>query len=143
MTQINPSEAAKMREYQEMNAVHQVESASPHRLIQLLMERVMAKITLARSHMQRNDIGEKGSLIGDAIALITGLQASLNYKEDEKLAENFDALYDYMTRRLLEANFRNDPAILNEVAGLMREIKEAWDAIEQHPDVERLSAAAG
>lgn len=131
-----------LREYQEMNTQHQVASASPHRLVQLLMERTLAKIALAGSHMKRNDISEKGSLIGDAINIITGLQASLNHKEDARLAENFNALYDYMTRRLLEANFRNDPDILAEVAGLMREIKEAWDAIEKHPEVEQMAAAA-
>ena len=32
-------------------------------------------------------------------------------------------------RRLLEANLRNDPAAIDEVAGLVREVKTAWDAI--------------
>ena len=34
-----------------------------------------------------------------------------------------------MMRRLLEANINNDEAILDEVSGLLRELKEAWDAI--------------
>jgi len=139
---MNSTSSPNLREYQEMNTQHQVESASPYRLVQLLMERALAKIALAGSHMERNEISKKGTLIGDAINIITGLQASLNHKEDARLAENFNALYDYMTRRLLEANFRNDPDILVEVAGLMREIKEAWDAIEKHPEVEQMAAAA-
>lgn len=139
---MNSTSSADLREYQEMNSRHQVESASPHRLVQLLMERALAKIALAGSHMKGNEIDKKGSLIGDAINIITGLQASLNHDQDERLAGNFNALYDYMTRRLLEANFRNDPDILVEVAGLLREIKEAWDAIEKHPEVEQMAAAA-
>ncbi len=45
------------------------------------------------------------------------------------MSENFDALYAYMMRRLLEANLQNDDSILDEVSGLLRELKEAWDAI--------------
>lgn len=118
-----------MREYQQVNTRHEVETATPHRLIQLMMERALAKIAMAKGHMEHERVSEKGNLLGDAIGIISGLQASLNYKADEKLAANFDALYDYMSRRLLAANLKNDAAILNEVSGLLREIKEAWDAI--------------
>jgi len=121
--------AAAMQQYRQVNLRHDVESASPHRLVQLMMERVLAKIAIARGHLERGAVAEKGRHIGDAIGIINGLQVSLNHKADSKLAGNFDALYDYMTRRLLEANLRNDDAPLREVAGLMREVKEAWDAI--------------
>ncbi len=116
-------------QYQSLDIRSRIESATPHRLIQLMMERVLAKIGLAKSQLADGDIPGKGLNIGDAIEIVNGLQASLNYKADEKIAGNFDALYDYMMRRLLEANLNNDAAILDEVAGLMRELKEAWDAI--------------
>lgn len=126
---MNTSRLPDTREYQQINTKHEVETASPHRLAQLMMERVIAKIAMARGHMEREDVSEKGSLIGNAMDIIGGLQASLNYDADAKLSENFNALYDYMIRRLLEANFKNDPEILMEVSHLMREIKEAWDAV--------------
>jgi len=115
--------------YQDIGITSEVEAATPHRLIQLVMERVLTKIAMARSCMERKLVAEKGSHIGDAINIIAGLQGSLNHKSDEKMSGNFDALYDYMTRRLTEANLRNDPLMLDEIAGLMRELKEAWDAI--------------
>ena len=118
-----------MREYQQMNTRFAVESASPHRLIQLMMERVLTKIAIARGYMERGAVSEKGKHIGDAIGVISGLRASLNHKADARMCGNFDALYDYMSRRLLEANLRDDAKILDEVAGLLRELKEAWDAI--------------
>ncbi len=126
---MNTSRSPAMREYQQINTKHEVETASPHRLVQLMMEHVIAKIAMARGHMERANMCEKGNLIGSAISIISGLQVSLNHKANAKLSENFNALYDYMIRRLLEANFRNDSQILMEVSGLMREIKEAWDAI--------------
>jgi flagellar protein FliS len=125
----NPGGTAASRQYRQINVRHEIETASPHRLIQLMMERVITKIGIARGHMQRKDVNEKGIHIGDAISIINGLQASLNHKPNSRLAGNFDALYDYMTRRLLEANITNSPEILNEVVDLMREMKEAWDAI--------------
>lgn len=121
--------AAAARQYQSLDLHANIEDASPHRLIQMMMERALAKIGLARGFMERSDVPAKCSNISDAINLIEGLQASLNHKADERMSENFDALYTYMMRRLLEANLRNDESILDEVAGLLRELKEAWDAI--------------
>ncbi len=122
--------ARGLSEYRRMDARGKVESASPHRLIQLLMERALMKIGAARVHMERGAVADKGRDIGDAISVVGGLRASLNHKADARLAGNFDALYDYMERRLLQANLKNEPGLLDEVAGLMRELKEAWDAIE-------------
>jgi flagellar protein FliS len=130
MAMMHSGGAAALREYQRIKVDSQVEGATPHRLIQLLMERALAKMALAKSHMEGDNVTEKCHLIGDAIDIISALQQCLNYKADENLAGNFDALYDYMLRRLLQANLVNDPLILNEVSGLLGEIKEAWDVIE-------------
>lgn len=131
---MNMGTTAGTRAYQQMGIKSDVESATPHRLIQLMMERVLTKIAMARGYMERNRIAEKGASICDAVNIISGLQASLNHKPSAKMAGNFDALYEYMMKRLTEANFRNDPDMLNEVAGLMGELKEAWDAIAAEVD---------
>ena len=125
----SPAPHPATKAYQQMDTQGQIEDASPHRLIQLMMERALAKIGLAQSQMTEGKVQEKGNNISDAISIINGLQASLNHKADKRMSENFDALYAYMMRRLLEANLHNDGGILDEVAGLLRELKEAWDAI--------------
>jgi len=51
------------------------------------------------------------------------------------LAANLDALYEYMSVQLVEANISNDPAKLDEVSGLLKRIKSAWDAIADDPAV--------
>ncbi len=126
---MNSANDAAAQEYQRISNRSAVEDASPHRVIQLLMERALTKIAVARGHMDRKAVAEKGQHIGDAVDIIALLQASLNDKPDRKLAGNFDALYDYMIRRLVEANLSDDVALLDEVGVLMRELKEAWDAI--------------
>ncbi len=123
------SGTAAARQYQKLDMQCNIEGASPHRLIQLMMERALAKIGVARGHMERHEVQGKGSNISDAIDIIEGLQASLNHKADQRMSENFDALYAYMMRRLLEANLHDELTILDEVSGLLTELKEAWDAI--------------
>ncbi len=133
--------SAAVQQYREIDTQSNIAAATPHRLIQLMMERALTKIGMARGHMSRGEVGEKGSNISDAISIISGLQASLNHKADAKISANFDALYSYMMRRLLEANLRDDAAILDEVSGLLHEIKEAWDAIADKVDFRKETAS--
>ena len=79
--------------------------------------------------MSRGQTEMKGMLIGKAIDIIGGLREGLNLEAGGELAANYDRLYDYMARRLIEANRKNDVRILDEVAGLMRELKAGWDGI--------------
>jgi len=132
MTTMQTGDSAGLVEYQKMKTHSDVEEATPHRLIQLLMERALTKIALASKYIESGNVEIKGNLIGDAINIVSALQQCLNHDVDKKIAGNFDALYDYMLRRLLESNLHNDRSILNEVAGLLGELKEAWDAIEDH-----------
>lgn len=131
-----------LKQYQQIGMRSAVEDASPHRLIQMMMEHALGRISYARGYMQRNEVAKKGESISTAISVINGLQASLNHNANKAMSENFDALYAYMMRRLLQANMDDDAAILDEVAGLMRELKDAWDAIADHPDVVSLKAPA-
>lgn len=126
---MTPSDNAGIRQYQQIDTQSSIASATPHRLIQLMMERALAKMGVAKAHMERAEVCEKGDNIGDAISIISGLQASLNHKANARLSANFDELYSYMMRRLLEANLRDEPSILDEVSSLLQELKEAWDAI--------------
>lgn len=113
-----------------------VANATPHKLILMLMEGALLALAKASAHMAENKIPEKGLAISNAIDIITnGLGASLNYEAGDELAERLGALYNYMSSRLLYANLHNDRAALDEVAGLLREIKSGWEEIANHPDV--------
>ena len=123
------AKAGAANEYHQFGVLQEIESASPHRLIQLLMEGALIRIARARGSMERGQVAEKGQQISAAIDIISGLQASLNREVGGGLSSNFDALYDYMMRRLLQSNLTDEPAGLDEVSDLMREIKSAWDVI--------------
>lgn len=108
--------------------VTEVEEASPHRLIQLLFEGALQRIAVAKGFIHRHEIAEKGNNISRAITIVGGLRASLDMEQGE-IAQNLDNLYEYIERRLLEANLKNDVLILDEVSSLLRDIKVSWDAI--------------
>jgi len=121
-----------LKQYQTVNTQAQVFDASPHRLIQMLMEGGLSRLAQARGALERGQVGLKGELIGKTIAIIGGLREGLDLQQGGELAANLDSLYDYMVSRLIEANLKNDAALLDEVTGLLRNIKTGWDGISQH-----------
>ncbi|WP_375739191.1 flagellar export chaperone FliS [Pseudomonas boanensis] len=121
--------ATALRQYQSVDVQAQVFETTPHRLIQMLMEGGLGRLAQARGAMERGQTAQKGELIGKAIAIIGGLRDGLDHQKGGELAGNLDSLYEYMTGRLMQANLKNDLGLLDEVAGLLREIKSAWDAI--------------
>ena len=106
-----------------------VENASPHKLIQMLIDGAIEKVQLARGYMERREIARKGETISWAMAIIDGLRSSLDMKAGGDIANNLDALYEYMLRRLTEANVANDVAMLDEVVKLLNELREGWNGI--------------
>lgn len=120
-----------LSQYQQVNTAAAIESASPHRLVQMLMAGCLQRIAEAKGALARNDMAARGLAIGKAIDIVAGLQSSLNSEVQSPLPQQLDALYQYMQQRLLQANMHADPEALDEVAGLMRTIKEGWDGIAQ------------
>lgn len=113
-----------------------VTSASPHKLILMLFDGAIVAIGAASRQMQANQIAEKGQSISKAIDIITnGLEASLDMKVEGELAQRLSALYEYMCARLLHAGIKNDRAALDEVVGLLTEIRSAWEEIADDPAV--------
>ncbi|MCH5523343.1 flagellar export chaperone FliS [Pseudomonas syringae pv. syringae] len=119
-----------LRQYQKIGSQAQTSEASPHRLVQMLMEGGLDRIAQAKGAMARKDIASKGVLISKAIDIVGGLREGLDLESSPSDAlVRQDSLYHYMMTRLAEANARNDQKMLDEVAGLLFTVKEGWDAI--------------
>lgn len=119
-----------------------VDDATPHRLIQMLMEGALEKITHAKADLDRHNIAAKCKSIGTAISIVEGLRVSLDMEAGGEMAQNLFALYDYMERRLFQANAENNKDILDEVARLILQIKGAWDQIPEQLKVQTLAPQA-
>ena len=89
-----------------------IDDASPHQLIKMLLEGALERVAAASGAMARGEVALSGESIGKAIGIVDSLRVSLDREQGGQIADNLSALYDYMTRRLLEANATRDPDML-------------------------------
>ncbi|HEX7036409.1 MAG TPA: flagellar export chaperone FliS [Pseudomonadales bacterium] len=115
--------------HRETNVHADPQSAPPHKLIDMLLDGACSRLLRARDCIRLNDRDGRSNAIAATVAILEGLQGSLDHERGGELASNLDALYDYMQRRLFRADADNDPAGVDEVLGLVTTLKEAWSAI--------------
>ncbi len=126
-----------MNDYRWTDQPSLADSSDPHGLIQLMLDGAVARVVQAQGALENGDTPLKCELIGKAVNLIEGLRACLDETRGGEIAGNLAALYDYMARRLVAANAFSDPAILREVASLLREIQTGWREMGELLDVNR------
>lgn len=127
---MNAENTQAMQAYKSVDVDTRFMAASPHQLIMMLFDGALAALAQAKVNMLHRDIPGQGTAISKAIMIVDdGLKASLDEKTGGKIAHDLKVLYEYMTLRLLSANLKSDPAILDEVSGLLYEVSSAWREI--------------
>ncbi|CEA02077.1 Flagellar protein FliS [Metalysinibacillus saudimassiliensis] len=104
-----------------------VTTASPGELTLMLYNGCLKFLTIAKKAMLDKNIEAKNTNLQKAQAIITELMVTLDM--NVPISKEIQPLYDYMNRRLLEANIKNDPAIIDEVAGLVTEFRDTWKEV--------------
>ena len=118
-----------LKQYQSVDIEGRLASANPHYQISLLLEGVLQRIAVATGAAHRGEVAAKGQALTRAIDIIDSLRAMLDHERGGDISGNLEALYDYMVRRLVEANRSGDTGIMAEVSQLIMEIKSGWDSI--------------
>ena len=126
--------------YGDVKVTTGVSSANGVQLIQMLFDGLLESLAATKGHIQNGAIVEKGKSIARASRIVIGLQGALDFERGGDLANNLNELYGYVTRRLLHVNARNDLDALEEIFGLMNEIRSAWEGV---PDLIPASPRAG
>ncbi len=120
---------AKVKNYQKEALKTRLAGADRYEVIQMLFAGVLEKLVHAKVSIESKNYEAKAEHISKATAIIEALRGCLDFKQGGEVTENLYALYSYMIDRLVDATMNNDPAILEEVSHLVKEIKSAWDAI--------------
>ena len=122
--------AANAYAYAKVGLETGVVAASPHQLIVMLYEGAELAVRMAIKHMNEGNLAKKSAAISKASSIILeGLREALDTRQGGGIAQQLDALYDYMNKRLMLAHLKNETAPLEEVLGLLRELHGAWQQI--------------
>ena len=133
--------SAAIKAYSNVAIESKAHSSDPHKLILMLYQGALLSIASAKNQMLRKEIAAKGKSISQAISIINdGLKASLDMSVGAPLVKNLADLYEYMIQRLLQANLKNDTAILDEVSTLLLDLRGAWESIQPAPQPTRTPA---
>ncbi len=110
--------------YLESNIV----SASPLELVRMLYRAAIDSVRDARRFLAEGKIRERSAAVTRAIDILVELSNSLDMSAGE-LPQRLALLYDYMQRRLIEANFAQRDELLAETLSLLETVGQAWDTV--------------
>ncbi|MGD7053013.1 flagellar export chaperone FliS [Sutcliffiella horikoshii] len=106
-----------------------VNTATPGELTMMLYNGAIKFMKLAKKGMEDKDIEMKNTNLIKAQKIVQELMVTLDTSHD--VGKSMMTMYDYMNRRLIDANLKNDSAIVDEVEGLMMEFRDAWKQVIQ------------
>lgn len=101
-------------------------TAEPIELVRMLYRTALGAVSAARAHLAAGEIKERSQAINRAVGILHELAVSLKPEVEPMLARTLAELYDYMQRRLVEANCGQSDAPLEEVMGLLETMTDAW-----------------
>jgi flagellar secretion chaperone FliS len=115
---------------QQFHQVYQqnsVNTASPGELTLMLYNGCLKFLNKGKQAMRENNIQEKNTNLQKAQRIIQELMATLNLEYE--IAKQMMVMYEYMNRRLIEANIKNDISIVEEVEGFVTEFRDTWKEV--------------
>ncbi len=125
-----PINMRSVNTYKNVAVETSVSTADPHQLVNLLFDALIQSMGVAKSAMQAGDIAKKSQAISKSVRILEeGLKAGLDMQRGGTIAQSLRSLYDYSIFRLTEANFKNDPALVQEVISAVAPVADGWKQI--------------
>ena len=119
-----------------------IKTANPLQLVVILYDGAIQALQEAQGHLQQKNIPQRARCLNRAIAIISELQACLNFKEGHEIAGSLDRLYNYMKNRVFQANVQQDPEMMTEVILLLENLRTAWRELARQGQAPGASPAA-
>lgn len=116
--------------YHSVNLDAQTARASPIELVLVLTDGLLEELARARGHVVGKRYELKATSLNKCTEIINGLSSSLDYEQGGEVVANLGRLYDYCVARLYRAGVDMDPAVIDEVTGLLTTIKQGWLGVQ-------------
>lgn len=104
-----------------------VMTATPAELTLMLYEGAIKFVNKAIMSIEKDDVMGAHNNLMKTQRIIEELRASLDHKYP--VAKEFDTVYEYILRRLVEANIKKDKDILEEVLENLRTMRDTWKEV--------------
>lgn len=114
------------REYQSYKQT-EIETASPGKLLLLLYDGALKRLQRAKDCLSRGQLEESHQHLVRVQEILVELMLALDWSVAGDLAPRLHGLYNFMYRRLVDANIKQDPAAIDEVIQLLSTLREGWD----------------
>ncbi len=102
-------------------------TASPAELTLMLYDGAIKFCNVAIMGIEQNDISKAHNNIMRVQKIIEEFQITLNFKYE--IANDFNNVYNYLMKRLREANMTKDKAILEEVSEHLHTMRDTWKEV--------------
>ena len=102
-------------------------TASPAELTLMLYDGAIKFCNIAIMGIEQNDISKAHTNIMKVQKIIEEFQITLNFKYE--IANDFNNVYNYLMRRLREANMAKDKEILEEVLEHLHTMRDTWKEV--------------
>lgn len=106
---------------------NRINTASPAELTLMLYDGAIKFCNIAIDALDQNDIMKANENLIKAQKIIVEFRMTLDFKYD--VAQQFDIVYDYIYRRLVEANIKKDKDIVEEALGHIRTMRDTWKEV--------------
>ena len=116
--------------YHAVNLDAQTARATPVELVLLLTDGLLDELARARGHIVGKRYEQKANSINKCCEIINGLSSSLDFEQGGEVVANLANLYDFCSARLQGAGIEMDPAMIDEVVGVLSTIRQGWQGAQ-------------
>jgi len=106
-----------------------IQTANKSGLVLMCYEKAIENFLIAKNCLAQKEHAKKAKATQKGLAIVNELQCCLDFEKGGQIARNLDSIYNYIHRRLLEGDARNDGSALDETIRLLKELHEAWEAV--------------
>lgn len=110
---------------------NQVMSASPNKLIEMLMEAGIKNIRLGILALETKQVVKTGEYLIKAQDIVSELRYSVNSEIESEIPEQLIQLYDFMYNQLVIGNVDQDVQVLQGVQEMLSDLLETWKTLTE------------